>query len=385
MASADISMAPLILPTDKPVVKKSKSYRLNDIVVFRKEGRFIAHRIIYIYPDGSFQTKGDNNLKSDGKIKRGRILGKVEKVIRGSQSISLTHVYLSQSSTYLRELSLLNKALRKAKIAHLLLKGLPLHLAYGGRLPQRLYFDADILVTRKDFPKVERIFAKLGFAPIKPELLGKKVAGFSQISFVKKVAPFAVVIDLHFSPGVGFTKATDLNRLIPSLSLYTKGLFAGAKEVRVEENLYPMLAKEDLVLYLLLHLFHHNYQGIHRVEFIDRLIRTSRPDMDIVVSKARKYGFEYFIYPSILVVNRFFKTIGLPENLKPSYPVRLIAKLVQDSSIFDEDKKAVEGIKRFLFTFCLSRVSIFTKFSVLFSKDIPAYFFPTIKSALLRT
>lgn len=377
-------MVPLILPSDKPIVKKTRSYRLNDIVVARYQGKLIAHRIIYMYPDGSLQTKGDNNLASDGKIRKSRILGKVERVIRGGASISLSHVYLSQSSTYLKELNLLNNALKRTRIAYVLLKGLPLHLAHGGKLPRRLYFDADILVKRKDQKGVERNFAKLGFEPIEPQLLGKTVKNYSQISFVKKVKPFAVIIDVHFSPGVGFTKATSLNRLIPSLSRYTQDLFESTKEVRVEGSLYPMLNQENLVLYLLLHLFHHNFRGIHRLEFIDMLVRTSKPDMEIVVDKAKKYGFEYFIYPAILAVHKFFGAITLPENLNLSYSAGLVGKFVLDSSPFEDDRKAVEGAKRFIFTFCLSRASILTKLSVLFSKDIPAYFFPAMRSAFSR-
>lgn len=380
----DVSMVPLILPTDKPVVKKSKVYKPNDIVVARHEGRLVAHRIIYIFPDGSFQTKGDNNLASDGKIKKSRILGKVERVIRGGQSISLSHVYLSQSSTYLKELSLLNNALKRTRIAYVLLKGLPLHLAHGGKLPQRLYFDTDILIKRKNQKEVERIFAKLGFESIQPKLLGKAVRNYSQISFVKKIKPFPVIIDIHFSPGIGFTKATGLNRLIPSLARYTKDLFESAKEVSVEGSFYPMLNKEDLFLYLLLHLFHHNFQGIHRIEFIAKLNKSTKPDMEIVVNKAKIYGYEYFIYPAILILNRFFDSTTLPENLKTPYPVRIISNIVFNSSPFDDDKKAVEGVKRFLFIFSLSRASILRKLSVLFSQDVPAYFFPTIKSAFFK-
>ena len=381
----DTSMVPLILPSDKPLVRKAKNYKLNDIVVFKKDDRLVAHRIVFVYPDGYFQIKGDNNLTSDGRITKSRMLGRVDKVLRGGQRLSLSHVYLSQSSTYLQELNSLNKAMRNAKIAYVMLKGLPLHLAHGGRLPRRLYLDADILIKRKDYPRVEKIFLRAGFEPVRPKLLGRTVRSFSQISFVKKVEPFAVIFDLHFAPAVGFTKATGLNKLIPSLSRYTNGLFEAVKEVGVEGALYPLLAGEDLVLYLLLHLSHHNYQGIHRMELIDRLIRTTKPDMEIVVNKAKKYGFEYFIYPSLFTINKFFGAITLPENLKIPYPVRLISKLVLNSSPFDEDRKAVEGAKRFIFTFFLSRASLIIKLSVLFSKDIPGYFFPTIKSAFFRT
>ncbi len=92
------SMMPLILPGDKTVVKKAAKYKVNDIVVFNKSGRLIAHRVIYIPPSGKyFITKGDNKLKADGKIKKSQILGKVEVIKRNGQMIRLSHFYLSQS------------------------------------------------------------------------------------------------------------------------------------------------------------------------------------------------------------------------------------------------------------------------------------------------
>ena len=380
-----LSMSPLILPTDKPFIRKSKSYKVNDIVAFRKDGRIIAHRIIYRFPNGTFVTKGDNNLKSDGIILKRDILGKVEKVLRNAQTVFLSHVYLSQSSTYLNELNLLNKSFKKTSTSYVLLKGLPIHLAHSGKIPKRLYFDADILVKRSSLSRVLRIFEKLDYQAVEPVLLGKKVRSYSQISFIKKVRPYAVAIDVHFSPAIGFTKALGFNKLIPSTTAYTNNLFKNAKELGVGNNLFPMLIKEDLLLYLLLHLFHHNFQGIHRMELIRDMVRKDKPDMNKVLIKAKKYGYGHFIYPSILTFNNYFGGIDLPEETRNLLSVRLAGFFVAQLSPFDADSKIVEAGKKLFFCLLLSPVPLMKKLSVVLSKDALGYFFSTIRSTFLRS
>src|SRR4030042_6914962 len=322
------SMAPLILPTDKPFIKKGRSYKVNDVVAFRREEKVIVHRVIYIPDEANYITKGDNNLKSDGILNKNEILGKVEKVLRNGRMIALSHVYLSQSLTYLTELGLLNKRLKKSDIDYVLLKGLPIQLIYSGKIPKRLYFDADILVRLHDFPQIGKIFKQLGYEAIEPTLLHKPVNKYSQISFVKKVKPYAVIIDVHFAPAIGFTKALRFNKLIPSIAVYGRELFSNAKAVKVGNNRFPILIKEDLLLYLLLHLFHHNFQGIHRMELIANVIGQDKPDMDIVLNRARRYGYEYIIYPSVLVFNKFFGGLSLPKEARiPLF--KILNKLVQ--------------------------------------------------------
>jgi len=377
-------MAPLILPTDKPFIEKSKSYKVNDIVAFRKGGRLLAHRIIYRFPDGSVVTKGDNNVKSDGVISKSEILGKIEKVLRNGQPISLSHVYLSQSSTYLTELTLLNKALKKTEVDYVLLKGLPIHLVYSGKIPKRLYFDADILVKRNNLPLILEIFRKLGYETIEPLLLGKSVGNYSQISFVKKVKPYAVMVDVHFAPAIGFTKALGFNKLIPSVQAYSRDIFKNAQEVKVGNGRFPILLKEDLLLHLLLHLFHHNFQGIHRMELIKDVIKKDKPDMNIVLNKANKYGYGYFIYPSVLIINKFFGGINLPEETRNPLLVLFARFYVLRQSPFDANTKTAEAGKKLVFTFLLSPLPLLKRLAVVLSKDALGHFFSTIKSAFFR-
>jgi signal peptidase I len=88
------SMAPLINERSGLIIDSAdkKSFSLGDIIVFIKEDRVIAHRIIRSLrgkKEVSFIVKGDNNLKIDGMIKKSEILGKVIKIKNPKYEINL--------------------------------------------------------------------------------------------------------------------------------------------------------------------------------------------------------------------------------------------------------------------------------------------------------
>lgn len=85
------SMAPLIKPGCQLVVDfKNKNYHLGDVVIFSKENRFLAHRIINLNKQKKlFLLKGDNNPSLDGWIRSQKILGRIEKIIYPNYTINL--------------------------------------------------------------------------------------------------------------------------------------------------------------------------------------------------------------------------------------------------------------------------------------------------------
>lgn len=303
------SMAPLILPSDKPIVKKSKNHKLNDIVVISKKSRLVAHRVIYLSLNKKYLvTKGDNNYKSDGKIKQEKVLGKVEEIKRNKELINLSHIYFSQSSSYLKELAQINKAFHKKSINYLILKGLILNLFVKNAPPQRLYFDADLLIQKKDLQKTASLLQKLGFQKLQPELFKKTAKKPSQLTLVKKTEPFPVYIDLHIEPGVGFTKLTNLNSLLPQIKTFNKHLFSTTQKVKVESTSFLLLRNDELLVYLLLHFYHHNFNGIHRLELINELINKKKIDWKKVENMTRRFRLENFIYPGILMTMKYYNT-----------------------------------------------------------------------------
>ena len=79
------SMTNTIDKGDSIIIKKQKSYNVDDIITFVQTGDKIptTHKIISINEDGSYVTKGDYNTSTDkDPIKEEQVLGKVVKVIK---------------------------------------------------------------------------------------------------------------------------------------------------------------------------------------------------------------------------------------------------------------------------------------------------------------
>ena len=383
-------MIPLILPKDKPLISQAASYKLNEIIVFKKRDRLIAHRIVYVSPDKNFFiTKGDNNLSADGKVKKEKILGKVTMVKRGNQIIDLAHLYLAQSFSYLRALKEIVKKLNSDKIAFIILKGLPLHIFYTGKIPKRLYVDIDILVRGKDFGRVTKILEKEGFVPIPSRFFGKRIKEPSQISFVKPAKPFPIEIDLHQEATPGFAKAREINRLLPSGDIFNEYLFKNIKKIRVNDASFPVLKTEALCLYLLLHLFRHNFKGGHRFELLDTIFRQEKIDWKEVSDKLSLFEFTNFVYPAILLLKNLYKT-PLPRkflrDISPSPSKKILADImIRTVDPFSRRGRAFEGSQKAVFVLLLSPKGLKEKFKVLVNRKTLVYFFGVIKFLFFKT
>jgi signal peptidase I len=367
------SMAPLILPSDKPIVKKASSYKINDIIVYKKGKHLTAHRLIYAPSlKDYFITRGDNNLTPDGKIKKEKVLGKIEVIKRNNHKVRLNHIYLTQSSTFLEELKKIVKKFTEKKISFILLKGLPLHIALEAKPPRRLYLDADILIRKKDAKKVSKILNTLGFEG----KIGKKI----QANFIKQTSPFPTIIDLHLEPAVGFTKTPTLNKIIPFNKAFTNYLFSNTKTVIVDKTKFPILKNDPLFIYLLLHLFHHNLKGAHRLQLLASL--SNKVDWNKVSYIAIKFNLLTFAYLALLTLSRFYE---IPKKalilLEPKFSKKILAKiLVFFINPFSDDIKAIERAKRFFYLFTFSPLSLEGKLKVAFSKEVIGYYLSTIKS-----
>jgi hypothetical protein len=382
-------MKPLIEPEDKIIVKKSQNYQVNDVVVFSKKGQFTAHRIIYISPTKDFfVTKGDNNLKSDGKIKPSQILGKVNSIKRNGEAIKLAHLYLSQSSAYLGELTKISKILGQKRIPYIFLKGLLLHLHLGQTFPKRLYLDADILINKTYLTQVDKILVCLGFKKQKHTLFDKKIKGSTQISYLKETNPFPVIIDLHLEPAIGFTKLKSINKLLPSTKQFTQHLFKNIQKIKLNKRSFPVLNTETLILYLFLHLYHHNFHGAHRLEFMNAIIRSQKIDWDKVATITQKFNFTNFVLPGVSILRRYYETPFPATFLKTITPFstqRLVVKVIANLiSPFNSGARAQEGAKRAILLFLLSPSSLTLKVKTLFHKEVRSYFLPTIKSFVFK-
>jgi signal peptidase I len=87
------SMLPLIQDGDHVLVAHGcAGVRQGDVVVFRREGRLIAHRALRIHDSSTgptFVTKGDNASQFDPPLSTDEIVGRVLAVERGGRYMSL--------------------------------------------------------------------------------------------------------------------------------------------------------------------------------------------------------------------------------------------------------------------------------------------------------
>ena len=85
------SMFPLIRDGDHVLVAHGcVDVRRGDVIVFRYEGKLIAHRVIYVAEGGhTFITKGDNVLQFDPPLSANEVVGRVLTIKRGERQMSL--------------------------------------------------------------------------------------------------------------------------------------------------------------------------------------------------------------------------------------------------------------------------------------------------------
>ena len=88
------SMHPIFQDGDRVLITHGcTGTRRGDVVVFRQQGKLVAHRVLRIYKDDEklvLITKGDNAPHLDPPLRAEQVVGQVLAVERGSQRMDLT-------------------------------------------------------------------------------------------------------------------------------------------------------------------------------------------------------------------------------------------------------------------------------------------------------
>lgn len=84
-----VSMMPLLrqrkdIVEIRPLAKRPQKY---DVVLYKRKGQYILHRILKALPDGSYIIAGDHNTFVERDITDEMILGKMVRIIRDGNSI----------------------------------------------------------------------------------------------------------------------------------------------------------------------------------------------------------------------------------------------------------------------------------------------------------
>jgi len=383
------SMLPLLKSGDLVYYQRINFSKLliNDLVLVKKQNFFFTHRVIYKTPKYVI-TKGDNNLESDGKVFPKQIISKVIKVKRGSRELTPESLYLIQSTHYLQEIVKINTAFAQKGLKYLFLKGLPLHLYYEKAHPRRLYADCDVLVNSKYLSLATKILKKHGYQQANKELSAglKKIKNYEpELVFYKKLASgFMVTFDLHQELVFQMTELGKLNNFYSQnmLSQFTSAAFFKKRLIRLNKASYPIFSANYLILYLALHLFHHNFEGAFRYQFLCEVIkkesgkaRFSWAEVEMLI---KKYRLQSFVYPVFVLLKKYYFA-KLPskflQSIKPQSQLqqKVVTRIIKNTDIFSTEPRIKAGIRRFTYLFLLSpeslwrRVLVFFQPSVLFS------------------
>lgn len=370
------SMFPLLQDGDIVSIKKVKFKHIsvNDIICFKRSRNLITHRVIYKTPRYII-TKGDSNTSSDGKIKKSQIIGKVNKVRRNRTIIDIDNYYLFQSSIYFTEIRRVVERLNNDGINSVILKGLPLHLYLEKKHPRRIYADCDLLIDKTQYQKVELVLKKMGYRKVTPlSLTGKVMEEKAEISFYKIVNGFYVEFDIHRDVVFLMTRVGKVDMLYPQrLVEELNHKFLQEKvNIEIEKFIFPILTPENLLVYLCLHIYHHNFSGAYRYEFVGKVLKKN-----ISVKKVLDTIIEYklwnFVFATLFLYGKYydskFSLNPFYKELKKISNFKLIEKKVGKINIFDEQNNLGEG-NYFRMLFSFSPNPFWKKILILFDLNI---------------
>ena len=384
LKSTGQSMLPILRPNDIVYFKKTPflKIKVNDLIIFKKKNQLITHRVIY-KTKKYLITKGDNNPNSDGKIYPKQVLGRVYQIKRNGQIFKPETLYLIQSTYYFSEIVKIKNEFDKENINYVFLKGLPLHLYFEGTHPKRLYADCDVLIDKKDFQKAEEIFLKNHYQ--KAELHWSKTAKKMQkkeleATFYKKTNQFIITFDIHLQlVDLSIVHLGHFNELYPQKLIddLTEEFLKTKRKIKINNE--PFLIPDTcyLILYLALHLFHHNSTGAFRYDFLNKVIKKSKISIKSwqeIALIIKKYQLNNFVFPVFFLLKKYYKTSVPPLFIRSIQPVnpltrKLINKLTK-INIFNDESRLRAGIKRFLYLFIFSPSPFWKKILIIFNPQV---------------
>lgn len=356
------SMDPFLKPGTQAEFQKispAKLPEIGDIAAIKFQNRLLVHRIIrrrFRNRSWEFFTQGDRLAVGDGWITKDKIAG-----------IMIQPAAL-QSAVYYPQILKLKTAMEAAKINFVFLKGLPLHLYFEKSYPKRILADCDVLIDKKDKSKVETIFARLGYqsaetaySKIHLRLKDK----LTETSYLKIINNSPVVFDIHFEVVFLMNQLGRLDPLYPQklIDKITAEFLENKQFIKIRRQKFPILAPADLIIYLGLHFFHHNFIGAHRLKFLHKIVGCYRKGLadglgGEIIDKIKHYRLQNFVYPGLVMLNVHFRQVfprRIMDKIKPERSaVKYIDKLIRRRNIIDREDHLTAGINRFKNIFYLS-------------------------------
>jgi hypothetical protein len=178
-----------------------------------------------------------------------------------------------------------------AGIECLILKGIPVHLHYLNKVPSRLLLDVDVLVHHTERQHVRKIMISEGYKE-----MGRTTSHDTQVNYYNPSLQIPVIFDMHEQAALAFTRLPSLNSLIPHQHKITNYLWENKKKIRVEGTSLPLLNTPAQCLYLIIHCFHHNLRGTHRLGMLNEFLKNHKKCVDKTIELCRLTGVEDMAY-----------------------------------------------------------------------------------------
>lgn len=357
-----------------------KNLAVNDFITFKNKNVFITHRVIYLSQNKNYIiAKGDRNLKHDGKVKPDQIIGKVIKVKRKGNVYTPDTIYQLQSFLYTQEIQKINTLFQKNSIDYVFLKGLPLHLYYEKKIPKRIYADCDILIEKNQLSKIYALLIKIGYKAHDDALSkGHKLLKNNEnaINFYKNFHGLAITFDIHLEASFMMHQLGSLDGLYPQklLDLFTKDLLLQKRIVKIDTTLYPILSSTHIIIYLALHLFHHNFQGYYRYDFLNTVLQKEKITMQNLIVCLQQYQLKSFVFPTFWLLWKHYKNSKakqITESIAiPKQRLERLKAQIKTIDIFLDNSRMEGGVKRFYLLFHYSPQHILKKITVLLSLPV---------------
>ncbi len=328
-----LSMYPMLLDQDIVYLERVmfERIRVTDVICVKKDRHIYTHRVIY-RTEKYLITKGDSSIMADGRVYPKNVIGRVSKIKRNGQIITLNELYLFQGTIYFDELKKIASEFKKNKVDYLVLKGIPHDLYYLKRHPSKIYSDCDILIRPKDKERVNAILKKLMYRTETQQRISylQRYVGadVKEIIYYKKRSNFIFRFDIHYEINV-FSHIIKLP--FPFLQQisdsFTKEMMKNKQLLEVNGTKLPMLKLEDLLIYLLLHTFGHGYTGALRFEALKTLFGnksiTTKSTIDTIIEKSESYKLIHFLAPPLYLLHKYYDIHTPYEILQKRFPKKV--------------------------------------------------------------
>jgi len=186
------------------------------------------------------------------------------------------------------------------------------------------------------------------------------------------------------------TQLGKLDALYPQclIEKLTEDFLRKKQKVIIQGSNFYLLSSSNLVIYLALHLFHHNFRGAFRYDFLDKIIRREKftsITVKYLTVIIKKYQLENFVYPVFVLLKKYYQT-PLPKNflhqIEPSNLKTLKLYNFKNLNIFDDEPRIKAGVNRFKNLFFLSPNPLWKKVLVFLSLQVIYSVFWTLKRRL---